>query len=172
MEDIVQNYIMTEKALQKRRRIRSDGALYALLLLCVFTVIFLGNLACAAWDWPYVAVQVPLYVLLAAGGYLLYRYCLTEFSYVLTDRMLTVDRVIGRKTKPDVQIHLCDIRAIYPYEKAAAMDGKIFALYTGKRKDTVAVIYDTHMKQKRGILLLSISKAFQQKLVEQWKKAR
>lgn len=168
----MQNYVMTEKALQKRRLIRSDGALYALLLLCVFAVIFLANLACAAWNWPYIAVQIPLYAVLVAAGYLLYRYCLTEFSYVLTDRMLTVNRVVGKKTKPDVQIHLSDIRAIRPYDKALETDGKVLAVYTGKRKDTVAVIYDTHMKQKHGILLLSISEAFQKKLVEQWKKAR
>jgi len=154
----------------KRKIVRSNGALYVLLLLLVIGVITAGNLLSERWDLPRAIVQITLYVLLLVLGWAVYRYCLTSFRYTLTDRLLSVERVVGRKERADECVHLSDITRIGPYDKERETGRRARRLYVNGRKDALAV----HVRGAGGgrTLLINPGAEFREKLVSQWKSAR
>ena len=168
MEERVENLVFLERAEPKRRFVRSDGALYVLLLIFVLGVILLGNRLAERLDWPRFYVQISLYVLLLAAGYWIYRTQLTAFRYMVTDRMLTVTRLVGKKERADAHVHLSDIKSIKPYAQLSEADeGKRLRLYTGRRADSVAVTVAEGGTKR--ILLLSLTGENRGKLIAAWK---
>ncbi len=167
---VLQNHIMGEKAEPARRIIRSDGALYALLLLFTLGVIFLANAVSVLWNLPRLFVQLTLYLILFGLGYFVYRRYLVCFYYMLTDRMFTVDRIVGKKRRSDESVHLSDIVSIRPFRDAPGDLGKLRKLYVNNKRDTLALTVVA--AGKRFTLLISPSQEFAGKLIEQWKTAR
>lgn len=168
MEERVQNLVFMERAEPRRRFIRSDGALYVLLLIFVFGVILSGNYVSARYEVPRFFVQLTLYALLLGLGYWLYRTQLVAFRYTVTDRMLSVTRLVGKKERADAHIRLSDIVSIRPFaELDAAKAGKLQRVYVGRRADALAVTYAAG--GARSTLLLSPSEENTRKLIAAWK---
>lgn len=170
MEERIENHIFMERAEPKRRFVRSDGALYVLLLICVFGVILLGNWLGAKYDLARFYVQISMYVLLLAAGYWVYRTQLVAFRYALTDRMLNVTRLVGRKERAEAHLHLSDITSVKPYAEAEKANlGKLRRLYAGTGQDLTAIV--CREGGKTQTLLISLSKENLGKLIAAWKKS-
>lgn len=165
----MEDHICMEKAEPRRRFIRSDGVLYVLLLAAVVVIIMAGYRLSAAWNLPRALVQLTLYALLVGLGYLVYRKCLLTFRYTLTDRMLRVDQLVGKKEKPCEAVHLSDIVSVKA-DGAGEETGKLRSLYQGSRKEALAVTVQE--RTRRITLLISPSEGFRKKFIEQWKTAR
>jgi hypothetical protein len=86
MEEMIYNVIATQVVAPKKRHIRSEGALYALLVVGALLIIGLGNRLQGLLKLPPVLVQAVLYGLLIAMGYWVLRFRLTSYRYTLTDR--------------------------------------------------------------------------------------
>lgn len=166
----VENLIGTDRAEPKKRVLMTDGALYVVLLVAVIGMIVAGNAVSALLELPRILVQIVLYAILLTIGYLVYRYRLLAFRYVLTERMLYVERVVGQKTRSEAQAHLSDIESIRPFSEETEGAGKRLGLYTGARKDALALC--VRENGVRRTLLISPSAEFAGKLTEQWKKQR
>ena len=167
MESIqVENYICSETAVPKRHIVRSDGALYVALLALVMGIILCGNAVSARWDLPRFYVQLVLYAILIGIGYLVYRFCLVSFQYTLTTRMLTVNRVVGKKVRPEANVHLSDIVSVRPFAEAGEMK-RPRSVFTGRKRDSLAVTVAAG--GQRYTLLLSPTDGFLEKLKAQWK---
>ena len=82
--------VHTERVEPKRRYIRSDGALYVLLLLGAFGVIFLSRVLANRLSIHTLYVQIGLYALLLGTGYAIYRVRLVDYVYELYDTELRV----------------------------------------------------------------------------------
>lgn len=165
-DDRVDNYICMCRTEPKRRFLASDGALYVALLLAVIAVIMLTNALSMRYDWPRAIVQISLYALLLTGGYLVYRYRLLAFRYTLTAHMLSVERIVGQKTRHEMRLHLRDIESIRPCREDEP-EGRLSALYTGRRRD--AWTLRLRMDGARRTVIISPSEEFTGKLLEQWK---
>ncbi len=166
----VQTYICMERSEPKRRILRSDGALYLAVLAGVLAVIIGANALSSRYQWPRLFVQLTLYVVLLAVMYVIYRCCMLSFRYTLTDRMLSVERLVGKKCKPEESVHLRDVVAICPVAEATAALQAPRGVYTGRRRDTLAV---TVCEPKRTFtLLISPTNEFADKLIKQWKRNR
>ena len=171
MEEIrVENLVAMETSSPKRRLIRSDGALYALLLVAVIGIIVAGNALNSRWNLPRLYVQGTLYAVLLLLGWLVDRYCLIGFRYTLTERMLRVERLVGKKVRADENVHLSDIAWIRPAASCAGDIEKPRRVYTGRRADALAA--QVCLAAKRYTLLVSASPEFTEKLIRQWKIAR
>ena len=171
MEQVkVERFVAMEVSAPKRRFVRSDAALYVLMLVAVLGVITAANALSARFNWPRLIVQVTLYVVLLALGYVVYRKFLMAYRYTLTERMLSVDRIVGKKERSESSVHLSDITAIRPYAERRGEAGKLRSLFMGKRADTLAVTVVA--AGSRETLLLSPSADFCGKLIAQWKIAR
>lgn len=163
------DYICMDRAEPKKRFLSSGGALYAALLLAVIGVIMLANALSRYWNWPRAIVQISLYALLLALAWLVYRFRLVSFRYVLTSRALSVDRVVGRKIRHEASLRLADIRSIRPVSEETG-EGKRLPLYTGRRRDALALAASEN--GQRRTLLVSPSEEFTEKLIAQWKSQR
>ena len=106
MEDVVYDVIATQVASPEKKHIRSEGALYALLVLGALLVIGLGNRLQAWLGLPPVLVQGVLYALLLALGYWVLRFRLTSHRYTLTDKAFFVTRLTGRSEKLIAEVPL------------------------------------------------------------------
>jgi len=169
-ETQVHSFIGMEVVEPKRGPIRSAGTLYAVLLLLVVGVIVAGNALSANWSVPRVFVQITLYALLLAIGWYVYRYFLTAFRYTLTDRVFAVERVVGKKERADVGMHLADIVKIVPAEQLDGTEGKRKNLSARPKKDSVAVVI--RARPGNRVFIVSPSEEFLEKLTAQWKIAR
>lgn len=167
---LIERHVALEKAVPKRRIVRSDGALYVLLLASVVLIIMAGNVLSSLWSIPRLPVQVALYAILLVIGYVVYRRCIVTFRYALTDRMLAVDRIVGRKERSEENVHLLDIVAIHPLQQARGALGKCRGLYVNSKRDALAVTVQA--AGKRYTILMSPSEEFAGKLMAQWKTAR
>ena len=168
-QERIETLICTDMAEPKKRILTSDGALYVVLLIAVIGIIVAGN-ALSAWlDLPRLIVQIVLYAVLLVIGYLVYRYRLLAFRYVLTERMLYVERAVGRKRKNEEQTHLSSIELLRPYSEADAA-GKLLKLYTGRQSD--ALMLRTREGGLLRTILISPSEEFRSKLTELWKNQR
>lgn len=166
---VVEDYICSEKAVPKRRILRSDVSLYVALLVAAIGIIMAGNALSVQLNLPRFFVELTLYAILFIMGYLVYRYCLTVYCYTLTSRMLGIDRMVGKKIRADEYVHLSDIISIHPVEEAGEL-GKCRALYTGKKSNAMAVTVSA--AGRRYTILMSPSDDFAGKLVQQWKTER
>lgn len=169
-EYVVENHVLMEKVTPTRQFVRSDGALYVLLIFLVLGIIMAGNALSVLWNLPRLFVQLTLYVILIGIGYFVYRKCLIGFRYSLTDRMLGIDRIVGKKSRPEAGVHLSDIVAIRPFGEVAEETGKVHGLYVNRKRDALAVIVS--VGGKRQTLLINPSEEFTGKLMAQWKIAR
>ena len=170
MEDVVYDVIATEVAAPKKRYIRSEGALYALLVLGALVIIGLGNRLQTRLDLPPVLVQGTLYALLIALGYWVMRYKLTSFRYTLTDRAFFVTRLTGRSEKLVAEVPLESIEYAGPYDgaKLKALDCRMGpAVRTGKLEQTTLVLY--REEGALQCLCLSAGETLKGKLTEPWK---
>ena len=167
---------MNEKAVYseisepERKLIRSDGALYIILLLLVFAVIFAGNYLQNLLGIPRLFIQVGLYILLCIFAVVLYRKRLRFFRYTLTDRMLSTSRLVGKKERPEAQAHLSDITCICAYKELTEIPKHFSKCFHGKKEDSLAVLYKT----SGGVqgMLLSPSAKMRDALLAAWKAAR
>ena len=168
--ETVQTYLSMERSEPKRRILRSDGALYLAVLLGVLAVIWGANALSSRYDWPRLYVQLSLYAVLIGLMFVLYRKCLLVFRYTLTDRMLSVERMVGKKCKPEESVHLSDITAIRPVSEAGGALPKPRGCFTGRRRDALAVT--VREPARTFTLLLSPSDPFTASLTAQWKISR
>ena len=170
MEDVVYDVIATEVASPKKRYIRSEGALYALLVLGALAIIGLGNRLQARLELPPVLVQGVLYALLIALGYWVMRYKLTSFRYTLTDRSFFVTRLTGRSEKLVAEVPIESIEYAGPYDQA-----KLKGLNcpmgpnvrTGKLEETTMLVY--REDEALQCLCLSAGETLKGRLTEPWK---
>lgn len=159
-----------ETAEPPRRWIRSDVVLYVLVLIGVCAAIFYLSALVVVLELPLVVSQAALFVLLLVFGYLLYRKRLIRYRYTVTARMLSVDRLVGRRERPELSVHLTDITAIRAYPTLEDKRLKCERLYLGKKANATAVVY--RAGSGSAMLLLSLSPDMKGKLIEQWKNAR
>ncbi len=170
MENMVYDVIATEVAAPEKRYIRSEGALYALLVLAALLVIGLGNRVQALLDLPPVLVQGTLYGLLIVLGYWVMRYRLTSHRYTLTDRAFFVTRLTGKSEKLLAEIPLEAIEYAGPYDgaKLKALGCRMGPnVRTGKLEETTMLLYREDGALR--CLCLSAGETMKGKLTEPWK---
>ena len=170
MEDVVYDVIATELAVPEKKHIRSEGALYALLVLGALIIIGLGNRLITALDLPPVLVQGTLYALLIGLGWWVMRYRLTSYRYTLTDRAFFVTRLMGKSEKLMAEIPLEDIECAAPYDGAKLKElGCRMGpnVRVGMIEDTTMLIYRADGALQ--CLCLSAGEELKGKLTEPWK---
>ena len=170
MEDMVYDVIATELAAPEKRYIRSEGALYALLVLGALAVIGLGNRLQAVLDLPPVLVQGILYALLIGLGWWVMRHRLTSYRYTLTDKAFFVTRLAGRSERLMAEIPLEAIEYAGPYDEAKlkALGCRMGAnVRTGKIENTTMLLYWEGGALQ--CLCLSAGEKLKGKLTEPWK---
>ena len=171
MEKPINQELYSETSEPQRRIIRSDVLLYVLVLLFVVALIFLVSAFIVVFQLPELISQLTLFAFLWLFGWRLYRVRLISYRYTLTERMLSVDRVVGRRIKLELAVHLADITGIRPCAELPADEGgKRERLYLGKKADTTAVTY--RVGGVPSTLLLSMSEEMRGKLIAQWKLMR
>ena len=168
---MVYDVIATEVATPAKRYIRSEGALYALLVVGALIVISLGNRLQALLNLPPVLVQGALYALLVAFGYWMLRFRLTSHRYTLTDRAFFVTRLMGKSEKLVAEIPLEAIEYAGPYDgtRLRALNCRMGPnVRTGRTEDTTMLIY--RADGALHCLCLSAGEELKGKLTEPWKK--
>lgn len=167
---MVYDVITTEVAAPAKKHIRSEGALYALLVLGALLVIGLGNRVQALLSLPPVLVQGTMYGLLIGLGYWVLLFRLTSHRYTLTDRAFFVTRLTGRSEKLVAEIPLESIEFAGPYDGAKLKElGCRMGpnVRTGRLEDTTMLLY-----REEGVLrclCLSAGETMKGKLTEPWK---
>ena len=144
MEDVVYNVIATQVAAPEKKHIRSEGALYALLVLGALLVIGLGNRLQAWLGLPPVLVQGVLYALLL--------------------------RLTGRSEKLIAEVPLESIEYAGPYDGARLKElGCRLGpnVRAGRIEDTTMLIYRAEGAWQ--CLCLSAQEELKGKLTEPWK---
>ncbi len=167
---MVYDVIATELAAPEKRYIRSEGALYALLVLGALVIIGLGNRIQTWLDLPPVLVQGVLYAGLIGLGYYVLRFRLTSFRYTLTDKAFFVSRLSGRSEKLVAEIPLENIEYAGPYdgEKLKELGCRLGpSVRVGKLEETTVLIY--REDGTRQVLCLSAKEELKGKLTEPWK---
>lgn len=170
MEDMVYDVIATEVAAPERKYIRSEGALYALLVLGALIVIGLGNRLQTRLALPPVLIQAILYALLLALGYWVVRFRLTAHRYTLTDKAFFVTRLMGKSEKLMAEIPLGSIEYAGPYDEAKLKElGCRMGpnVRVGKIEVTTMLIYRENGALQA--LCLSAGEKLKGKLTEPWK---
>ena len=170
MEDMVYDVIATQVAAPEKKHIRSEGMLYALLVLGALAVIGLGNRVQTWLDLPPVLVQGTLYAGLFLLGYWVLRFRLTSHRYTLTDKAFFVTRLTGKSEKLIAEIPLEAIEYAGPYDgaKLKAMGCRMGPnVRVGKIEETTMLIY----RQEGALqcLCLSAGEEMKGKLTEPWK---
>ena len=169
MEQPINEELYTETVEPAKRFIRSDVALYVLVVVVVFAAILLVSALIVLLGLPEFVSQLVLFAALLVFGWRLYRVRLLSYRYTLTERMLSVDRIVGRKQRPELAVHLSDITHIRP---AAQLPQKscrasASACAWGDKTQATAVAY--RAGGEASILLLSLSDGMREKLIAQWK---
>ena len=170
MEDMVYDVIATEVASPEKKHIRSEGALYAFMVLGALIVIGLGNRLQALLELPPVLVQGALYALLIGLGYWVMRYRLTSHRYTLTDKAFFVTRLTGRSEKLVAEVPLEAIEYAGPYDetKLKALGCRLGPnVRAGKIEDTTMLVYRADGALQA--LCLSAGEELKGKLTEPWK---
>ena len=167
---MVYDVIVTEVAAPEKKHLRSEGALYALLVLGALVIIGLGNRIQTWLDLPPVLVQGVLYAGLIGLGYYVLRFRLTSFRYTLTDKAFFVSRLSGRSEKLVAEIPLDDIEYAGPYDgqKLKELGCRLGpSVRVGKLEETTMLIY--REDGTRQALCLSAKEELKGKLTEPWK---
>ena len=170
MEDVVYNVIATEVVAPEKKHIRSEGALYALLVVGALLIIGFGNRLQTLLDLPPVLVQGTMYALLIGLGYYVMRFRLTAHRYTLTDRAFFVTRLSGKSEKLMAEIPLDAIEYAGHYDGAKLKElGCRMGpnVRTGKIEETTMLIYREDGALQ--CLCLSAGETLKGKLTEPWK---
>ena len=113
MEDMVRS-AHVEQCLPKAKVIRSDAALYVVLLLLAVVGILLTHLLSARFDLLRLPLQVILVLLLVGAGYGIYRNRLTTYRYTLTVDRLLIERIVGARERVLTDVALDDVCKVGP----------------------------------------------------------
>jgi len=170
MEDMVYDVIATEVVAPEKKHIRSEGALYALLVVGALVIIGFGNRLQTLLDLPPVLVQGTMYALLIGLGYYVMRFRLTGHRYTLTDRAFFVTRLSGKSERLMAEIPLDAIEYAGPYDGAKLKElGCRMGpnVRTGKIEETTMLIYREDGALQ--CLCLSAGETLKGKLTEPWK---
>ncbi len=162
MEQKGTQIVYTERNAPKRAIVRSDGVLYVLLLLLVFTAIGLSHVLAKQFGINRLYVQLVLYVVLLGVGYAIYRLRLIDYLYELTDRELIVTQAVGSKQKQIARIPFNAIEKIGPFAPSGAKT--TLRTYRGKKTDATAIWYTEG--ETRHVTLLNASDELKRRLTE------
>ena len=162
--------IHTELIEPERRFIRTDTGLYVLMLIGIFFIVgFATPIATAIGMAPNV-LHWTLYFLLIVLGVIIYRTRLTSWRYSLTSKGFYVDRVSGKREKPEVEIPLKHIEFIGAYDKdRLEKEGRKPGPHVrcGKLESSLMILY-TEDKIKKAVCITP-SQTLRDKLEEPWK---
>ena len=162
MEQNPNKVLYSERNAPKRTIVRSDGALYILLLLLVFGAIAMSHLLAKEFGINRLYVQLGLYAILLVVGYVIYRLRLIDYLYELTDRELIVTQAVGSKQKRFAVIPFDAMLEIGAFRESDAKPAP--CAYRGKKTQTTAVWYTE--AGERYVLLLNASDVLKEKLSE------
>ena len=150
MENSGPQVIHSERNAPKRAIIRSDGALYVLLLITTIGAIILAYTLSRQFGVNRLYVQLGLYAALLILGYAIYRLRLVDYIYEVTPSEFRVVQAVGEKKKPLVRVPLDAITEVGTYRETDAKPG--LRTYRGARKNTTAIWY-TEEGQKQVVCL-------------------
>jgi hypothetical protein len=162
MEREMPHIVYTERAESKRRIIRTDGALYVLVLLGAFGVIFLSRALEAALKVERLYLQLGMYAALFGVSYLIYRTRLVDYVYELYDTELRVLQAVGEKKKLLTTVPLDAITEVGTYRKTDARP--TLRTFHGEREKTTAIWFT--QDGKPSVLCLNATDAMREKLSE------
>lgn len=154
--------IHTERTEPKRRFVRTDGALYVLLLLGTLGAIALSFFLSNRLGVNKLYLQIGLYAVLLGAGYWIYRTRLVDYLYELYDTDLRVTQIVGSKQKLLLTVPLDCITEVGPYRKTDAKPAE--RTFHGAREKTAAVWFTEN--GERRVLCLNASDALLRKLTE------
>ena len=159
----MENLICMERSQPKQRLVLSDGALWALVLVGVMAVVLLSYDLSARFLLPRVWVQLALYAILCILCYRIYRKRLLSFRYTLTDCRLQVDRLVGNKARPELELNftqILELRSTRETEKGAPK------LYAGAPSEKIYIKYRCSAGERS--ILFAPSDAFLKELQSRW----
>ena len=163
--------VHTEVAERPKRFIRSEGGLYALLLVAALGIVSLSNRLTLVYPASALFVQTGLYLAMGAFAWWISRRRLCAYRYTLTRDGLYVDRLLGRRETGLAAVPLAEILFAGPYdgekEKELQLKRGPYAR-TGKLEDSYLVAYA--QQGKRLALCISATEKMQRSLLEAWKK--
>jgi len=136
MEKKQTEILYSEVSAPRRSLIKSDVVLWVLVVLSVFALVFLGSFFEIVVGMPGGIVQIAVYLLLLGEILLLYRVRLVSYRYVLTERMFSVTRLLGKKERYDASIPLVTSRrwaARRSLQRARAENGCGCSMANGKK---------------------------------------
>ncbi len=162
MERKTPHIVYTERIEPKRRVIRTDGALYVVLLLGAIAAIFLSRFLANRLHVNMLLTQIGLYLLLLGVGYWIYCARLTDFRYELYDTELNVIRAVGSKEKTIVHVPLDAVTEIGEYRNSDAKPE--LRAYHGAKEKTTAVWFTEN--GERHVVFLNASDTMKAKLSE------
>ncbi len=139
MEDRIPVFVYSEVIEPRRRVVRSDAALFVLLLLGAVGCILLSHWLSERFAAQRLWFQIVLYAALLSGGYAVYRLRLTSFRYTLTDRELLIYRIVGRKETLLVTVPLAGVTLGTWQNGTPGYEGRT---YVGRRADALCLRFD------------------------------
>ena len=154
--------VHTERTKPKRGIVRTDGALYVLLLLGTFAAIFLAHLISKRFDVDKLYVQIALYAVLLGTGYGIYRTRLVDYLYELYDTDLRITQIVGKKQKQLITVPLETVTEVGAYRKTDAKPDQ--RMFHGAREKTTAVWYRKDGELR--VVCMNASDALTRKLSE------
>ncbi len=154
--------VHTERTEPKRGIVRTDGALYVLLLLGTFAAIFLSRLLANRFGVDKLYVQIGLYAVLLGTGYWIYRTRLVDYLYELYDTELRITQIVGKKQKQLLAVPIETVTEVGAFRKTDAK--KDPRMFHGAREKTTAVWYRKDGELR--VVCMNASDALQRKLSE------
>ena len=154
--------VHTERTEPKRGIVRTDGALYVLLLLGTFAAIFLSRLLADRLEVNKLYVQIGLYAVLLGTGYWIYRTRLVDYLYELYDTDLRITQIVGKKQKRLLTVPLETVTEVGAFRKTDAKNDQ--RTFHGAREKTTAVWYRKDSELR--VVCMNASDALTRKLSE------
>ena len=154
--------IHTERTEPKRGIVRTDGALYVLLLLGTFAAIFLAHILADRLGVNKLYVQIGLYAILLGTGYWIYRTRLVDYLYELYDTDLRITQIVGKKQKRLLSVPLETVTEVGAFRKTDAKPDQ--RTFQGAREKTTAVWYRKDGELR--VVCMNASAALAEKLSE------
>ena len=168
MEEAAHDHLVwSENSTTKRHFLKNDVVFYLVLLALVFGIITTGNFLLRKYSIPRLYVQLGLYVLLFSAAVFVYRRYLLEYRYILTDRMISIDQIIGKKIRNVELLHLSDIYAISEADWKQKGVRKLASF--GRKRYLLLSVLNAGQRYE---LLISPTSILEEKLLETWKIAR
>ena len=162
MERRTPHILYTERSEPKRTFIRTDGALYLVLLAGAFLAILLSRILSTRFGVSRLYVQIGLYAVLLGAGYLIYRTRMIDYIYELYDAEFCVVQAVGQKRKPLLTVPLAEVGEVGPFRKTDAKP--TIRTYHGPRKDTTAICFTRD--GQRYVACVCVSDTMKEKLSE------